>query len=89
MLVPKEDIITVLIKNNYKFTNYNLGIKVHMNDNQYIDISRADNNMLYLDVYTNNKLDRKSTNILDDRSLIRFTSLIMVLNDVSNKLNNN
>ena len=83
-MVDRKDIIAKLKDNNYKYTEYSLGIKVHMNQSQYIDISRGQEGDLYVDLYNGEKIDPRSLEILEDHGRIRFESLVKVL-DIARK----
>lgn len=88
-LVDRKEITTKLKENNYKYIEYDLGFKVHMNQTQYIDLSRGQEGDLYLDLYTNDKVDPNSLEILEDHGRIRFDSLIKVLDIVKKNLKKN
>jgi len=79
-LVERKDIINKLKENNFKCTEDLMGIKAHFSQTQYVDISRGEEGDLYIDLYTNNKIDPNSLEILEDHGRIRFDSLIKVLN---------
>ena len=84
-LIDKQVLIDNLVKHNYRVSSYLLGLKVHMNDDQYIDISREPNNILSLDVYNKKGIDPNSLELLEDYGRIRATSLIRVLHQVKHK----
>lgn len=84
-LTHKDSLINTLVQNGYKPESYKLGIKVHMNSERYIDISREPNNILGLDVYTKNGMDPDSLLILEDRGRIRVGSLISILDSIRHK----
>lgn len=81
-ITDKQTILDALRQRGYKVENYKLGIKIHMNTTQYIDISRLTNHELALDVYTNGKLDPNSLAFLEDHGRIRSVSLIRVLEEI-------
>ena len=82
ILIDKQTILDALRQSGYHAENYPLGIKIHMNKTQYIDISRLPGQQLSLDVYTNGKLSPNSLAFLEDHGRIRFYSLIRVLNQI-------
>ena len=82
ILIDKQTILDALRQSGYNAENYPLGIKIHMNDTQYIDISRLPGHQLALDVYTNGKLDPNSLAFLEDHGRIRSVSLICVLEEI-------
>jgi len=84
--IERKEITNRLKNNSFRYTEDAFGIKVHLNQIQYIDISRGGEGDLYLDVYTNDKIDSKSLEILEDHGRIRFDSLIKVLNIVKKNL---
>jgi hypothetical protein len=84
-LANKALLIATLVENGYKAEDSRLGIKVHMNSRRYIDISRAYNNELILDVCTKRGVHPDSLLILEDRGRIRAESLISVLESIKNK----
>ena len=85
-LVAKHEIINKLKLCGYQCESYDLGIKVHLDDSRYIDISRLPNYELSLDVYLNGKLDPNSLDILEDRGRIRASSLLNVIQAVSGRV---
>lgn len=84
-LISKQTIIDELEKHRYECEEYGVGIKVYMNHEKYIDISRCGGEELQLDVYTLGKLDPLSLAILEDRGRIRFASLIKILDSIRHK----
>ncbi|ARF12274.1 hypothetical protein Klosneuvirus_4_89 [Klosneuvirus KNV1] len=85
----RKDIVNKLKEHGYKHTEDAMGIKVHINQTQYIDISRGGEGDLYLDIYTNGKINPNSLEILEDHGRIRFDSLIKVLDIVKKNLKKN
>jgi len=84
-LISKEEIVEML-RDSYKTEIYNMGIKVWMNDNHYIDISRHPDRILTLTIYRNNDepiSTNESLKLLEDYGMIRASSLLNVLNRVS------
>lgn len=77
--MERKDITNKLKEHNYKYTEDAMGIKVHFSQSRYLDISRGSEGDLYVDVYTNDKIDPNSLEILEDHGRIRFDSLIKVL----------
>ena len=84
--IERKEITNKLKNNSFRYTEDAFGIKVHLNQTQYIDISRGGEGDLYVDLYTNDKIDPKSLEILEDHGRIRFDSLINVLNIVKKNL---
>jgi hypothetical protein len=70
-ITDKRIILDALVQYNYYAENYALGIKIHMNKTQYIDISRLPGHLLALDVYTNGNLDPNYLALLEDYGRIR------------------
>lgn len=87
--IERKEITNKLKNNNFKYTEDAMGINVHLNPTQYIDISRGSEGDLYLDLYTNDKMDPKSLEVLEDHGRIRFESLIKVLNIAKKNLGKN
>lgn len=88
-LTERKDIVNKLKKHGYKYTEDAMGIKVYISQTQYIDISRGGEGDLYLDVYTNDKIDPNSLEILEDHGRIRYESLIKVVDTVKKNLKKN
>lgn len=84
-MVNKQYLIDTLTKNGYNPENYPTGIKVHMNSDMYIDISRQPNNILMLDVCNKEGECPNSLELLDDYGRIRSESLISVLDKIKHK----
>lgn len=85
-LIDKKVLMNEIKKHGYQCEDYSLGIKVHFNKNQYLDISRLPRYELEIDIYTNGKLDSSSLCILEDRGRIRSSSLIEILDILKTKL---
>lgn len=81
-LINKQLLIDSLTTNGYNVENYDTGLKVHMNSDMYIDISRQPNNILILDVYNGGVKCENSLEILEDYGRIRSESLISILDKI-------